>query len=438
MDPIDVRRTKGRLTLGVQLLLLLVAGVLTGLLAGALLRSSAGPVAASGEPADAQLATAPARFSDLLRIPDSLARASAIAEALLALPQPGPGEEGELEEAAEALRRVFEQSPLPDGDVELAMFAGWWAGLEPEAAYSWTRVAPQAGTISVLAAVFEQWGRVDPEAAVAAAQTEDLEIRRQAALAASLIGAAFALQTRARLAAIAGAITDRQARRRAVQALATRLLAEEDPKALMAESEAAFAPERSAREDFVAGIATAAVGRERIAALEALSRLSFFGEGAGEAVPADVVASIASVWGVEEPEATFEWLSSLPASEARSGAVRSTYERWVGRDRQAALDWAAARAERPESWLDPVRATYGFIIGHEDPVEGLRILQLLPVERERAFKVERVYARWKAVAPEAAEGWLSAVDLPDFRKQELRRLPPRPPLRGRRAARGDS
>jgi hypothetical protein len=142
--------------------------------------------------------------------------------------------------------------------------------------------------------------------------------------------------------------------------------------------------------------------------------------------PDDVIEGIAASWSEQDPLATIEWLARLApgdtATDSLSMAVREAYQRWVLQDRAAALAWAAERDAVSEAWFDPIRATAGLIVGQEDPVEGLRMLSKLPVARERALKVQRVFAKWMQDSPEAAERWLLEAELPEERKQELRAL----------------
>ena len=141
----------------------------------------------------------------------------------------------------------------------------------------------------------------------------------------------------------------------------------------------------------------------------------------GDNLPPGVVGTIATRWGVDDPVATLGWLSTLGPDEERADAVRATYRRWLVQDYASALDWAAQRAETPEDWFDPIRANYAFILGHKNPREGLRLLFMLPINDERAFTVQQVFARWKATDPESAEAWLQQADLPEDRKEQLRR-----------------
>ena len=356
----------------------------------------------------------PRRFARLLEDPDMLSRAGSVARLFERI------DASEASDATlQALRDVFEGARLADGDIEFALLGAWWAQADPEAAYRWTRVRPQAGSTSVLAAVFEEWGRRDPAAASQAALSESLEIRRQAALAAALLGADRVLAgDAAGLVALLEQIPDRVARREALQAMTARRLQDQGPEALLAWAEGIETASLDVMEDLVCAAAVSTAGVAPVQAAESLSRLA-----KDHSLPTGVVEHVAAAWGRIDPIATFEWLSALPASEERSEAVRWTYRGWLGRDRPAALAWAAGRVESPETWLDPIRANYGYILGHEDPEEGLRLLFQLPIGEEREMHVRLVFARWRALEPDAARSWLEAADLPEFRKDELRTAP---------------
>ncbi|MEZ4331463.1 MAG: hypothetical protein R3F35_06900 [Myxococcota bacterium] len=337
-------------------------------------------------------------------------------------------------DVAPGLLAALDRAPLADGDPEFALFGGWWARSDPDAAHGWTRVAPEAGATSVLVEVLQAWGERAPSDAVRVAQQETLAIRRTAALQAAFLGAERALSDARAWAEVAATVSDRAELRAALLPMLVRRLDRDGVASLLAWAEAARSPDPAVRHDLVGAVAMAIVDRDPVAAVGVLAthaagrRSGDRDEAAESGLPADVVERIAQVWVERDPEATFDWLSSLEAGAPRSAAVRLAYERWLGRDREAALAWGAERAEQPDRWLDPVRAAYALLLGQDDPEAGLRLLFMLPIERERALKVQGILANWKGHDPQAAADWIEQADLPELRKQALRAIPARQPL----------
>ena len=75
----------------------------------------------------------------------------------------------------------------------------------------------------------------------------------------------------------------------------------------------------------------------------------------------------------------------------------------------------------------------------------LDVLFALPIESERAAAVARTFSSWRSRDEGAAEAWLEAAALPEFRKEELREIAARraaapasaPPAAGRPSGQGE-
>lgn len=406
----------------------LLLGWITGLLVGLVFMGVTRLYASGG----VEIEDVPERFAALLEERDPLGRVSAVAR-LFSEITPEKVSVSDTDIISE-IRLAFEtSSQLYDGDVEFALLGAWWARLDPEAAYQWTRTSPRGASRRVLVAVFDEWGAQDPLAAVLVARDEKSELRRQAAFAAALTGANRAILPESTdLVSILEEIPNRVDRRIALQALITLQARRETPAELLARA-AGSREERSEdlMEDWFSATAMVVAMDHPAQAAEFLSMLT---QSSGT-LPPGVVKSVASSWSADDPAATLEWLSRLGPNEERSDAVRSTYRHWLGQDRAFAIDWAAQRAENPDAWFDPIRANYAFILGLKKPREGLRLLFMLPIDDERALYVQEVFARWNATDPDDAEAWLQQADLPRFRKEQLQRarsplrFPRKPPLK---------
>ncbi len=394
----------------------LVLGLILGLFVGSAVVGMTRALAARTVPVE----ELPRRLSALLEDRDPIRRAGAIARILDRVSPEEPSAEIQAE-----IRRRFEESKLLyDGDVEFALFGAWWARSDPEAAYRWTQEGPRAGARRVRAAVFDEWGAQDPSGAVWAAQADRSEGRRQDALVAAITGADRAhLPKSAGLISALEEIPNRIDRRLALQVLIDRQLRRQSPAEILSWVAELGDEGEELTEDWNVAAAVAIAAVDPVLATASLTALTR----KGHALPPGVVESVASNLSSDDPAAAFGWLATLDPSEERSTVVRSIYHEWLGREYATALAWAAERADLPEDWFDPIRANYAFILGHREPVEGLRLLFQLPIGEERALHVQQVFANWKRRDPEAAELWLQQADLPEFRRQELRGVQAAPP-----------
>jgi hypothetical protein len=319
--------------------------------------------------------------------------------------------------AVEQVRQTFDQAPIPDGEIEFASFGAWWSRANPESAYVWLRTHPQGRSIRVFAAVFEAWGERDPVAAARAASQDDFELRREAALEAVVRGAArsSALSDEVLISALEE-IPDRGNRRTAVEPLIQDRLARQGVDGLLRWVGALPPTSGGVGEDLVLASAVAISSVDPPRAAESLVGITR----TGASIPLEVAEEIASRWSETDPLATLQWLSTLEPPGDYARIVRQAFQAWMTRDRSTALAWASQWTEDPAPWLLPIRAHYGFVVGHEDPEEGLRLLFLLPIDAQRDQFVRHVFSEWREADPDAALAWLEATDLPDERKEQLR------------------
>ncbi len=319
----------------------------------------------------------------------------------------------------EGVRVAFDRAPLPDGEIEFAAFGAWWSRADPESAWRWILESPQGRSPRVFVAVFEEWGGRDPVAAARAANLDGFEKRRESALRAALRGATrFDALTSAVLISTLAEIADRGERRVAVESLIEARLARDGVDGLMTWIGSLPAHSGAVANDLAYVSAVAISSIDPVRASDSLHGIA----DVTGSVPADIARDIASNWGNLDPLATLRWLSGLDPTSDYARTVHMTFYSWMRRDRLAALSWAEQRAEDPAPWLLPIRATYGFVVGHEDSEEGLRLLFQLPIDEEREQLVAHLVSEWRESDPEAAAAWLEAADLPADRKEYLRKF----------------
>jgi hypothetical protein len=330
-------------------------------------------------------------------------------------------------DAFRALRSEIEWGGLLDGDVEYALFAAWWARLDAPAAYAWSQMNPQGGSPRVYVALFEEWAKKDALVAIDAATTDYFAARRQRSLAASLIGVAGPNEERQQaFAAALASIEDRTDRRAALSGFVeSRLMSEgvESAVAQVRRRSASLEPE--AADDLAAGAAVV------IAQQDPRSAVALLGPtlDAGRPLPAGTARDVASAWDDRDPLATIEWLGSLATNQEQTEAVRLAFQSWLTKDRATAMSWAKDMIGTTEEWLQPVRVSYGFNLGHVDRQRGLEVLLSIPGDSQQARFIRHIFSEWREEDPIAAEAWLEAAELGTPFKNALRKFKMRFPHR---------
>jgi hypothetical protein len=317
------------------------------------------------------------------------------------------------------VRVAFDRAPLPDGEIEFASFGAWLSQAEPESTYRWLRESRQGRSLRVFVAVFEEWGERDPIGAARAANRDAFEKRRESALRAAVRGATRSGPLASEvLISMLEEIPNRGQRRAAVKSLVEARLARDGIDGLL-KWIGSLPTQSGAVADDLAYVSAVAISS--IDPVRATGSLHAITDVAGS-LPPDVAQEIASIWDDLDPLATLVWLSTLDPASDYARIVHLTFHAWMRQDRFAALSWADQRAEDPAPWLLPIRALYGFVVGHEDSEEGLRLLFQLPINSQREQFVRHLVSEWKESDPEAAAAWLEAADLPADRKERLRKF----------------
>ena len=342
---------------------------------------------------------------EALLIQDLLVRQAAVAELLLTL---GP-------ESLDEVRQGYEGVLIDLGDSELILLGDWWARFDPRAALRWTdHHWPARFSTPVVGAALREWGRVDPAAAMAAAQmapNERLKLRWSEAVLrgwdeARLDGALEFAET----------LGDGPTRQWALYTVTRRRVLRDGPDAAIAWAEALPDDDPRFKHHALMRVATAA------AAVQPEKATALVDRQMNGPYYDNLPQRVAKGWFDHDPEQTFAWLSSLPEGPERDEAVRETFRLWLSFSTPPSLAWV--QAQPGARWADPAHSVYaGYLAKTTNPEKGMDWTQRIVGEDERHMTQAQVARIWLAVEPERADAWLEQSDLPPDLIRRTRNVP---------------
>jgi hypothetical protein len=321
---------------------------------------------------------------------------------------------------AEGLREVMDdERPHVDAIAEM-LFASWWAGFAPELALEQRIHPPRTGRHPWVRAVFSQWARNDPDAALAAAvaMPDDIWVGRQEATR-SLVRNWFSTpETKPEPLLHAIAVTEGNPRERAA---VTEFFLESLIEARGLDAAEAFVKglkPGSLTGELEKRLAIEAFSIDPDRAIEwALAQVEARPRGWGPLV------HLAARWGWEDGEAAMKWSMSLPESEYRDRVVIRAFRSWLsigeeGHKGDAAREWIA-RQELTRA-LEGPWSIYAQSVSQSDLAEGARLAAQLQSEPHRSEALRTVGQRWLRRDPEAADVWLKQAGLSPTLVAEIR------------------
>lgn len=305
--------------------------------------------------------------------------------------------------------------------VAVALFADWWAGVDPEAALAnfpkgFAR-DPKIG----LSTALQRWARDDPKAALEHMLLKGAGYPNDVALAPFVRG--WLESGDDSLWKYVEEMPIGPLRQQIVEVIADVMVYQRGPEATMHIAEA---------------IPDDAVGRfklqvfRRVAAALALRapsrarewaerhRGSEFGEG--------LMRHVVGRWAAREPAAALSWLAGLSPDKEHAEALSLAYGMWIQRNREDAMAWMAERGPQPA--LEPAWSMYAVEVGREDPLAAVALLREVQDSERRERELARVGVLWMRRDEAAALAWLEEADLDAELKQQILNAPT--PRRARR------
>ena len=320
--------------------------------------------------------------------PDLLVRAGELGSLLSQL---GPDS---LDDVREAFDTIF----LDLGDLELVLFADWWARFDPHAAMKWSESDWRTSHRVIAMQILRSWGRIDPQAALVRAEKGR--------------GVRGMDKKSYQLAAIAGWEQNDQLGVLAyLQALGPGIQRQKMMRG--------FARRRVLRY----GIEDALQFISSLPDADTLFKLNLMRRAVSAAVRIDpqVTAKLAArlqagpyfqglpqriaiPWTRLDPLATTRWLGSLEDSDARDDGVREAYRVWQSFDKPGATDWVMGTEHEP--WRDHALAIYARGTQLADHDKGVAAAEMIFDDELRQATLTLIVRVWAKYDEEAAANYV--------------------------------
>lgn len=378
----------------------LVLGFFVGFRTG--YSSSDVPEAVYGTDAEERLAT-------ILGIPEANARAIALASFF----ERANGND------AIALRAVLQRERRRSDGVVEALFASWWARVDPAAAFREPTADPFEGRHPWIQAVVREWTRKAPQAALAAVMampSAPWEPRNAAARALARswfdLEGADPHQLLDLLESLGEGGEIVRARGEVIDDL---LLAMIDARGT------------EATERFVESLPERGPG----------FKMEFFGRLVGDLALHDprhayawaqrhldtpygrnTLLYLGATWGFKNGPEAMEWALALPPSEKKEKIVERAWRSFALRDRERARAWM--REREPTAELESAYSIYLAGSALEDPQEAIRRAAAVQDPARRNRILVAAGRAWLKRDPEAAKAWLDGGELPPEIAESIR------------------
>jgi hypothetical protein len=305
-------------------------------------------------------------------------------------------------DALPALRDAIGHAALDVGDPEVVAFAMWWARFDPEATIAWTATEWRAQSRLVVGAAFRSWAHDAPQKAYAYIPKVP-EFYSDAAIDATIVG--WHESGKPDLVASVQSLPEGAFRQHVSESLARRMVlalgAEGATRWLDSLQDPMF------RDSMTMRVMSAAAEQGKAAEITAWATAKVT---TGDQSPSGFPRRIGTRWILRDPDATWAWLSSLPAGADRDDGVMESYRDWVRYAQGAATQWAQ-NAPR-ERWSEPALSIYARMLAKDRPEEALALVARF-TDGELRDRITIVITRkWLMKDPKAASAWLAKADLP--------------------------
>ncbi len=365
-------------------------------------------------PADASL-------RDILQHPDSLERATRVAQILQ---RSGP-------ERLETLRTAFEEAALDRGDIEYELFGDWWARFDPKAAFAFAESNLRTDHLGVGVAIARAWARTDPQGAVDSgflghdplSPGFQLVSGMRIELLDALVVGWFESGNPGLEEWIQG-LTKASDISRALRTYARiRVIHNGDEETLAWTRQPTFSPTKQRL--LLAGALSVisrqnpqlAAGWMKIAEEDGVDIRTF-------------MPRIAHGWARHQPLQALEWVGTFPDGPERTRSVARVGHAWLKQDEEAVARWLDTRVG--EAWTDALRfSAVRFHVKHHDyRVDWPRLMERSEqiVGRDQSLgNLSWVLQRWLVADPPGAEAWIESHpdSLPEKSLERARGISPK-------------
>jgi hypothetical protein len=347
----------------------------------------------SGSPHGDSAAGSVEDIAHALREQEPLVRARRLIDALEALSP----------EQAPAAFDAYEEARFAVDAADVALFAGWWAGHDADAAFEAFASSKMGGGSVGAEAVIRIWMLEQPTAALLAVEGAEVAAERKEEFIHAVVRGWYE-SGRAGVWTYVQSLQPGFSRQRLVTSLMLRKLRDEGIEETIEFINAA--PDADGR--FKRNLFHRAAG---VIARKDLERaVKWSDEVIDDPNGGSLGRIVGAVWVQKgEPSEAMEWLIARPQRQWGHVAVRESYRLWIQQDRDAALAWAAQAEPTPA--FEPVMEVYAVAIARDDTARGIATLERIHDAARREKATIRLARRWVERDPEAAVAWIET--LPD-------------------------
>jgi hypothetical protein len=123
----------------------------------------------------------------------------------------------------------------------------------------------------------------------------------------------------------------------------------------------------------------------------------------------------------DDMAAILEWVSRAPEGPSKTHALRTGYESWALKDREAALRWMQLKiAEGPQPWIRLLFGAYARQLAATSPAAAIEWAERIEADSAREEMLIRIARRWHRQDAAAAEAWLSQSQLSEQARDKVR------------------
>lgn len=300
-----------------------------------------------------------------------------------------------------------------------ALFATWWARADPEAAFA-NRVDPAwAGRHPWLRAVFHEWARRDPTAAIRAIRSlpENAEAGRLEATRV-VVDEWFAQEDFADPAPLVELLPHLEVkpRARAVKRILETMIEARGLDATERFVEAVPDDSESlgiqVKPELMARLGTLMLDHDLERAVRWADRHGKGRKGSG------IRKHLAFQWGLRDGPAAMAWATGLPDSPERPAIIKRAWLSFNRKQPERAREWLAAH--EPTRALQGIYAEYLLNVAQKDPDRALALATSATDAEIRERMLTAVGRGWMQANPEAAQAWLPESGLSPAQIEKIR------------------
>lgn len=340
---------------------------------------------------------ASASLREILEHPDALVRLERLAAFLRAA---SPDDLPEI-------RDEFEVAQLERGDLEYALFANWWARLDPKSAFAFADHSLRMERPRVLLEIVRVWARMDPAGLLESEFLNDMYSRMPAVrpeLSEAFVVGWFESGAEEELVAWIMRLGASSAQSGALSTYMRMRVLRDGPEASIDWAfEAPF--EEDIRRILVAAAMSVIAHEDPQLVIATRDRAEALGIDVSSYMP-----RIANGWSHHDPAAAMAWVTTFPDDQERARAVQRIVTRWLRRDADGVFAWLAEHEGK--SWTDPPRylSVRRHVRESDYRVDWPEVMDLAAktVDYKRRVGLQTwLLQRWLVADEAGAEAWLA-------------------------------